>query len=103
MSGNIDYIRVNHASLDQAAGDLESAVRDTIRVIDDLATRLKPLEGWEGSAKEAYLRAKRVWDAAITDLTGIATQTQRAVLDANASYREVDKVAAGYFDGMSIG
>lgn len=101
--GNSDYIRVNHASLDQAASDLESAVKNTIRIIDDLANKLKPLEQWEGSAKESYLNAKKVWDAAITDLAGIATQTQQAVLDANTNYQDVDKKAAGYFDGMSIG
>lgn len=103
MSGNSDYIRVNHASLDQAAGDLEAAVRSTVRTIDDLASRLKHLESWEGSAKESYLAAKRVWDAAIADLAGVATQTQQAVLEANARYRDVDRRAAAYFDGMSIG
>lgn len=101
--GNSDYIRVHHASLDQAAGDLAAAVNQTIGIIDDLASRLKPLEAWEGTAQQSYASAKKVWDAAIGDLTGIAAQAQQAVLEANSSYRDVDRRAAGYFDGMSIG
>lgn len=98
-----DIIRVNHASLEAAADSLRTAVSQSISTIDDLAQKLKPLENWEGTAKDAYVQAKATWDQAIQHLNEIGQQTHVAVSDANTNYQDVDKKAAGYFDGMSIG
>lgn len=93
-------LRVDHAGLDQAALDLQGAVRRIAARMDTLEAELEPLRSeWSGQAQQAYLRAKRVWDAALQEMTALLADTGRAVTQSNHDYRAADQRAASSFGG----
>jgi early secretory antigenic target protein ESAT-6 len=95
-----DGLRVDHDGLDQAALDLQAAVRRIAARMDALEGELEPLRSeWSGQAQQAYVRAKGVWDAALQEMTGLLADTGRAVAWSNQDYRAADQRAASSFGG----
>jgi early secretory antigenic target protein ESAT-6 len=95
-----DGLRVDHDGLDQAALDLQAAVRRIAARMDALEGELEPLRSeWSGQAQEAYLRAKSVWDVALQEMTALLADAGRAVAQSNHDYRAADQRAASSFGG----
>lgn len=93
-----DVIRVDHAALDRAAGDLARAVAASEQRIEQLAADLRYLDAdWYGEAQQAYLAAKAVWEAAQHQMRLILAQLGTTVQAANAAYRAADGAAADAF------
>jgi 6 kDa early secretory antigenic target len=93
-----DVITVDHPALQQAAADLARAVAASEERIDRLAAELAPLNGqWYGSAQEAYLEAKAVWESAQQEMRLLLARLGTAVSAAQESYRSADQAGARAF------
>lgn len=95
----MDGLRVNHAGLDQAADDLNSAVKKIDDRMERLESELAPLRSdWSGQAQSAYTTAKATWDAALQDMRNLLDDTSKTVTRSNAEYRAADMRGATSFD-----
>lgn len=96
---NFDGLRVDHAGLDAAAGDLRRTVNEIDGRLNRLEQELAPLRSdWTGNAQQAYVAAKARWDGAIQEMRDLLDQTGRSVLQSNAEYRAADQRGAASFD-----
>lgn len=96
---SVDGLRVNHAGLDQAAEDLNTAVKRIDDRLNRLESELAPLRSdWTGNAQQAYVVAKTKWDSAMTEMKDLLAQTSAAVHQSNADYRAADQRGAASFD-----
>jgi 6 kDa early secretory antigenic target len=95
----LDALRVNHAGLDQAAGDLLGIVNEIDSRMQQLEHELAPLRaGWIGDAQRAYTAAKSRWDGAITEMRDVLRSTAQQVTRSNADYQAADARGARSFD-----
>ncbi|MDH2412639.1 WXG100 family type VII secretion target [Nocardioides sp. CER19] len=93
-----DLIVVDHPALQQAAADLARAVAASEERIERLAAELAPLNGqWYGSAQEAYLEAKAVWESAQGEMRLLLARLGAAVGAAQEAYRGADQAGARAF------
>jgi WXG100 family type VII secretion target len=93
-----DVISVDHAALQQAAADLARAVTASEERIDRLAAELAPLQAeWYGSAQEAYVEAKAVWESAQAEMRSLLARLGVAVASAQEAYRTADQAGARAF------
>lgn len=93
-----DLISVDHVALEQAVADLARAVAASEDRIDRLAAELAPLrEDWYGTAQQAYLDAKAVWEAAQREMRLVLARLAAAVAAAEEAYREADRAGARAF------
>jgi early secretory antigenic target protein ESAT-6 len=89
---------VNHASLDEAAGDLGQAEKNIETRLQHLVNELAPLQSeWEGNAQQAYNVAKGKWDAAISEMQTILAHTSTQVTTSNGEYHAADVRGANAF------
>ncbi len=95
---NLDGIRVNHASLDQAAADMQQGVKDINDRLNRLEAELKPLQSdWMGSQQTAYHSAKAKWDQAISEMSQLLRETHLAVSQSREDYQRADANGAARF------
>jgi early secretory antigenic target protein ESAT-6 len=93
-----EVITVDHAALQQAAADLASAVTASEERIERLAAELAPLQtDWYGSAQEAYLEAKAVWESAQREMRLLLARLGVAVGAAQEAYQVADQAGARAF------
>jgi WXG100 family type VII secretion target len=93
-----DVISVDHPALRQAAADLARAVGASEERIDRLAAELAPLNAeWYGSAQEAYLEARAVWESAQREMRLLLARLGAAVGAAQEAYRSADQAGARAF------
>jgi WXG100 family type VII secretion target len=93
-----DVITVDHAALHQAASDLARAVSASEERIERLAADLAPLHTeWYGTAQEAYLEAKAVWESAQREMRQLLARLGVAVSAAQEAYRAADQAGARAF------
>ena len=93
-----DVIIVDHAALQQAAADLTRAVAASDERIARLATELSPLGAeWFGTAQEAYLEARSVWESAQDEMRLLLGRLGAAVAAAQEAYRSADQTGARAF------
>lgn len=93
-----DVITVDHAALQQAAADLGRAVAASEERIERLAAELAPLQGeWYGTAQQAYLEARAVWESAQAGMRLLLARLGAAVTAAEESYRAADQAGARAF------
>lgn len=93
-----DAITVDHAALQQAAADLARAVAASEERIARLAAELAPLQTeWYGSAQEAYLEAKAVWESAAQHMRQVLARLSATVTTAGEAYRAADVAGARAF------
>lgn len=93
-----DIISVDHAALHQAAADLARAVAASEERIDRLAAELAPLRtDWYGSAQQAYLEAKAVWESAQAQMRLVLARLGTAVAAADQAYAAADQAGARAF------
>jgi ESAT-6 family protein len=93
-----DVITVDHAALQQAASDLARAVAASEERIERLGAELAPLDAeWYGSAQEAYLEAKAVWESAQREMRLLLARLSAAVISAQEAYRGADQAGARAF------
>ena len=93
-----DVITVDHAALQQAAADLARAVAASEERIERLAGELAPLQTeWYGSAQQAYLEAKAVWESAQGEMRMLLARLGAAVGSAQEAYRSADQAGARAF------
>ena len=95
----LDGLRVVHAGLDRAAGDLMGIVGRIDARLQLLAHDLEPLRvSWVGDAQHSYTAAQRRWDAAIAEMRDLLRQASQQVARSNSSYRAADARGARAFD-----
>ncbi len=95
---NLDGIRVNHASLDQASSDMMQSVKEIDDRMNRLESELEPLRSnWAGNAQQSYTVAKAKWDTAIQDMRDLLNESQSTVTNSNAEYMAADKRGAAHF------
>ena len=95
---NLDGIRVNHASLDQASSDMMQSVKQIDDRMNRLESELEPLRSnWAGNAQQSYIVAKAKWDTAIQDMRDLLNQSQSTVTESNSQYMAADKRGAAHF------
>lgn len=93
-----DVIAVDHPALQQAAADLARAVAASAERIEQLAAELAPLHTeWYGSAQEAYLEAKSVWESAQGEMRLLLARLAAAVVAAQEAYSRADSAGARAF------
>ncbi|MGC4112891.1 MAG: WXG100 family type VII secretion target [Nocardioides sp.] len=96
----LDALKVDHAGLDRAADDLRGIVTRIDERMGRLDQELTPLRSdWLGSAQQAYVEAKRRWDAAIQEMRDLLQSVSVQVSQANDDYRAADLRGARAFDG----
>jgi 6 kDa early secretory antigenic target len=97
---SFEGLRVNHAGLDTAAGDLLATVQQIDDRLNRLEAELAPLHrDWVGNAQQAYTTAKAKWDAAILEMKELLGQTSLAVHHSNDEYGAADRRGAASFGG----
>lgn len=93
-----DAITVDHAALQRAAADLARAVTASEECIERLAAELGPLDvEWYGSAQQAYVQAKSVWESAQHEMRMLLARLCTAVDAAQEAYRDADQAGARAF------
>ena len=96
----LDGIRVNHAALDQAAADMQQAVKDIDDRLNRLEAELQPLRNdWAGNAQQSYVIAKGKWDTAIQEMKDLLKETHVSVTNSNSEYKAADARGAAQFGG----
>jgi WXG100 family type VII secretion target len=95
----LDGLKVVHAGLDETATDLRGVVDAIDARLRSLERELQPLStSWVGDAQQAYLLAKRRWDAAIAEMRDHLRQTSAQVSQSNDEYRAADARGARAFE-----
>jgi early secretory antigenic target protein ESAT-6 len=95
---DLDGLRVDHAGLDQAAGDLMSVVDRIDGRLQSLERELAPLRtSWVGDAQRAYTVAQARWDTAVHEMRDLLRSTAEQVTVANEAYRAADARGARAF------
>lgn len=93
-------IRINHASLQQAAADIRATMNQIETRLDNLEKELAPLRSdWNGGQKDAYHQAKAKWDNAINEMKLLLNDTQRAVEESSMEFGRADARGAAKFGG----
>ena len=93
-----DVIIVDHTALQQAAADLTRAVVASEERIARLAAELAPLQAqWFGTAQEAYLEARSVWESAQAEMRLLLGRLGVAVAAAEEAYGSADRAGAQAF------
>lgn len=94
-----DGIRVNHAALQQAAGDMAQASKDIDNRLEALESELNPLRNdWSGQAQATYVAAKAKWDQQIRELNSILAQASGSVTTSQQEYDQADRRGANAFE-----
>lgn len=97
---SFDGMKVDHAGLDTAHGDITSQARQMDSRLDDLEGQLNRLMPYfTGQASTAYEDARRKWDAKMREMQMLLTQIGSTVATSNAEYRAADMRGAGRFGG----
>lgn len=92
-------LQVTHATLEQAANDMQQTVRNIDARMDRLESELEPLRSqWAGAQQDAYTIAKAKWDAAILEMRTLLDDAHRQVHTANQSYADADRRGAARFE-----
>ena len=93
-------IRINHASLQQAAADIRATMNQIETRLENLEKELAPLRSdWNGGQKDAYHQSKAKWDNAINEMNLLLRDTQRAVEESSAEFSRADARGAAKFGG----
>jgi len=93
-----DVITVDHAALQQAAADLARTVTASEERIERLAAELGPLDvEWYGSAQQAYLEARAVWESAQHEMRVLLAHLSASVGAAQDAYLAADRAGARAF------
>lgn len=101
---NLDGLRVNHGSLEQAAADLMTGVKNIDDRMNRLEQELAPLKSdWTGNAQQSYTVARAKWDSAIQEMRDLLQETSRTVNTSNDEYRSADKRGAASFESGAGG
>lgn len=99
MSANLDGLRVNHASLDEAAQNMLNTVNQMGNRLNQLDVELKPLrDSWSGNQMQAYHQAKAAWDWAMQEMRDLLDESHKTVYQSNADYMAADNRGAGRFE-----
>ena len=97
---DLDGLKVDHAGLDAAAGDLMGIVNRIDARLHSLECDLSPLHtSWVGDAQHAYTVAQARWHRAIGEMRDLLCSTAQQVAAANDAYRAADARGARAFDG----
>ena len=97
---DLDGLRVDHAGLAAAAGDLMSVVDRIDARLHTLECDLSPLRtSWVGDAHDAYTVAQARWHRAVGEMRDLLRSTAQQVAFANDAYRAADARGARAFDG----
>jgi ESAT-6 family protein len=93
-----DYVLANFGSLAEGESSFAAAYSGLTSTINDLDAQLRGhLQDWQGSAQQAYLEAKAIWDKAIADM-GLTIQGLSQVIGtASQNYAQAETTNAGMF------
>jgi WXG100 family type VII secretion target len=93
-----DYVLANFSALSDGESSFMAAYTGLTSTINDLDGQLRVnLGDWVGSAQQAYLEAKTIWDKAIADM-GLTIQGLSQVLGtANFNYQQAEQTNTGMF------
>jgi early secretory antigenic target protein ESAT-6 len=93
-----DYVLANFGTLADGESQFMAAYTGLTSTVNDLDAQLRGhLQDWQGSAQQAYLEAKLIWDKAIADM-GLVIQGLSQVLGtANQNYQQAETTNAGMF------
>ncbi|NUR73283.1 MAG: WXG100 family type VII secretion target [Hamadaea sp.] len=95
-----DSLVVNFASMQQAAGDIGSAIAKLNGSLDTLESDASKLvHTWEGDAQEAYSRRQAQWRAASRDLSQMLQDIKGALEESASHYHSTEKKNTGLFAG----
>lgn len=93
-----DGIRVDHAALTQASGDLRGSANRIRARLDELDQDLKPLsQRWSGEARASHDAARSEWQRAMAEMLALLEQVSTAVTESNQAYRAADLRGAERF------
>lgn len=93
-----DGIRVDHAALTQASGDLRASATRIRGRLDELDQDLRPLaQQWSGQARASHDAARSEWQRAMNEMVALLEQVSTAVHESNEAYRAADRRGADRF------
>ena len=93
-----DGIKVDHAALTQASGDLRGTASKIRARLDELDQDLRPLaQQWSGQARASHDAARSEWQRAMGEMVTLLEQVSTAVEESNAAYRAADQRGASRF------
>lgn len=94
-----DGIRVDHAALTQASGDLRGSAARIRSRLDELDQDLRPLaQQWSGQARSSHDAARAEWQRAMAEMVALLDQVSTAVDDSNQAYQAADLRGADRFN-----
>lgn len=87
-----DQLVVNFAAMQQAAGDIQSALNKLNSDLDQLESDAAPLVAtWSGPAQAAYYQRQQTWTQAAGDLSQILRAIHRALGESTADYQSTER------------
>lgn len=94
-----DNLKVEHGSLDMAAGDLAGSAKTIQDRLDQLESDIKGkvAPNWTGEANNAFIEAKAKWDQGMHELRALLATIGTNVGTANDAYRATDARGASRF------
>jgi WXG100 family type VII secretion target len=95
-----DHLVVNFAAMQQAAGDIGSALNKLNGSLDTLESdAAKLVATWEGDAQQAYSQRQRQWRQAAGDLSQMLSDIKAALEESTSHYHSTEKKNTGMFQG----
>ncbi|NUT35790.1 MAG: WXG100 family type VII secretion target [Hamadaea sp.] len=93
-----DSLVVNFAAMQQASGDIQSALGKLNGSLDTLeADAAKLVATWGGEAQEAYSRRQAQWRQAAQDLSQMLNDIKGALDESASNYHTTEKKNTGMF------
>lgn len=93
-----DSLVVNFAAMQQASGDISSALSKLRGSLDTLeADANKLVATWGGEAQEAYSRRQAQWRQASQDLAQMLNDIKGALDESASNYHSTEKKNTGMF------
>ena len=93
-----DFVLANFGTLADGESQFMAAYNGLTSTINDLDSQLRgSLDGWEGSAQQAYYQAKAIWDKAIADMGLVIQGMSQVVGTANVNYQQAEQANSTMF------
>ena len=94
-------IKVEPKAIAEVRDQMLQAVRDVDGYLDQLegVVAAQVAVGWEGAAKEQYLRSRQAWESILGELMTKLSGSARALEDAASGLLATDTANAAHFPG----
>lgn len=97
---DFDITKVNFSGLDTGETEFQNAFNRLVTELENLENKLNTKTAiWQGSAKDAYDRTRRIWQQEAKGLADIVSLLAKNINITNMNMKDVERINAAMFDG----